>query len=669
MRYRLDRLVAYLRDLFGNLPRRAVLTVRHHGWRELLMRILTFPVRLTPWGARVARERATRWALARHWYRKEGRRVAVVIPHYGDPELTLQCVASIKGTTKSKRVRIIVTDDGSAPEHVARLRATDGIELVESDVNSGFAANVNRGIARAGADDVVLLNNDTIAMPGWLEQLQYSAYAPDDIGMAGPKLLYPDGTIQWAGTHRNPDAPEWFDHRYRFKPRDFGPANVAGDVLALTGAAMYMKRSALDAIGVFDERFGMGFEDVDLSLRCWDAGLRVAYVPESTLTHLESKTRPTEQGQRELESQRYFWDKWGQWLDARNVRTESGALRIVYVTEDTGVGGGHRVIFQHLNGLKQRGHEPELWTLDRVGAPDWFDLDVPIRRFDDYEDLLQALEPVEAIKVATWWNSSRWIWRASLRRGIAAYHVQDIETSYYPGQPEVQNQVLASYRHEFRYMAGSQWIAGRLGEIGIEATVVTPGIDPLVWHPLPGVEREADVLLSVGRTNPLKNFALTADAYRSLPEGDRPRLWLFGVEPEVGRDLGARYVERPSDAEVNDLYNRATALIQTSVHEGFCLPLIEAMATGAPVICTDSNGNRDFIQHEDNCLVVEDSPQAVADAILRLFGDADLRRRLGEAGPRTAAEFELQGQLDKGERFFSGVAGAAADRQAGAAPA
>src|SRR5215217_3432615 len=124
MRYRLDRLVAYLRDLFGDLPERIALTVEYHGWRELVVRVATFPLRLTPWGSEKFSGRATLWARARNWYRQEGRPVAVVIPHYGDPKLTLQAIESIKATTQSDKVRIVISDDGSAPEHVARLRAT-----------------------------------------------------------------------------------------------------------------------------------------------------------------------------------------------------------------------------------------------------------------------------------------------------------------------------------------------------------------------------------------------------------------------------------------------------------------------------------------------------------------------------------------------------------------
>ena len=168
------------------------------------------------------------------------------------------------------------------------------------------------------------------------------------------------------------------------------------------------------------------------------------------------------------------------------------------------------------------------------------------------------------------------------------------------------------------------------------------------------MERRNDVLLSLGRTQPLKNLPLTIKAWKSLD--DAPELWLFGVEPQVGKAV-TRYIERPSDAEVNELLNTATALIQTSTHEGFCLPLLEAMAAGAPVICTDAHGNRDFCVDGQNCLMVPQDAEAVAAVIERLFADPELRARLAEAGRRTAAGYAWEPQIDKLERFLESVAG------------
>ena len=116
---------------------------------------------------------------------------------------------------------------------------------------------------------------------GWLAVLQYCSLEADYVGIVGAKLLYPDGRIQFAGTVRNLGAPQWFDHRYRFKPAGFGPASVPQPVLAVTGACMYIRRALLDEIGEFDEHYAMAYEDVDYCLRCWQAGRRVQYAPVS----------------------------------------------------------------------------------------------------------------------------------------------------------------------------------------------------------------------------------------------------------------------------------------------------------------------------------------------------------------------------------------------------
>ena len=148
---------------------------------------------------------------------------------------------------------------------------------------------------------------------------------------------------------------------------------------------MYITRAALDAVGEFDERYAMAFEDVDYSLRAWQAGFEVAYAPTAQLVHLESATRGTEQGERELHSQRAFWSRWSTFLDQRDVRNADGRLRVVYVTEGTGVGGGHRVVFEHLNGLAAKGHDVSLWTLGE--RPEWFELRLP---GPDVRDLRRA---------------------------------------------------------------------------------------------------------------------------------------------------------------------------------------------------------------------------------------------------------------------------------------
>ncbi|HEV2974890.1 MAG TPA: glycosyltransferase [Solirubrobacteraceae bacterium] len=646
----------------AGLRRRIYLTYRYLGWRTLLFRVLTFPLRFTPLRHRLALRSRTGHDLYRRalaWYGEHGEPVSVVIPSYRDAERVATLVASIRRTVPQGMARVFVADDASGAEHVAKLRAIEGIEVVEGQTNGGFAANVNRGLRAAEqGQDVVVLNSDMEARAGWLACLQYAACQEDDVAIVGGRLLYPDGRIQFAGTARNLGAPEWFDHRYRFKPSDWGPAALPGPVLAVTGACMYVRRAAIERIGLLDERYPMAYEDVDWCLRAWQAGMRVIYFPAASLFHHESVTRGTEVGERERVSQRVFWELWGPFFDARDVRTSEGKLRVVYVTEGTGVGGGHRDVFEHLNRLAERGHEVALYTLGE--QPDWFDLRVPVHCYEFYEELVEDLAELDAIKVATWWNTAMPVWRASVVRGIPVYFVQDIETSYYPDDESVRHAVIDSYRPEFRYMTISGWNRERLRELGLDAELIPPGIDLDTFRPLPDVERRPATVLALGRSNPLKNLSLTVAAWRSVRGrpalAPAPELCLFGHEPELADEPGMHHVESPSDARVNELLNEATVFIQTSTHEGFALPPLEAMATGCAVVCTDAHGNRDFCVDGENCLMPTAEPAAVGEALARLLAEPELRARLGRAGIATAANYAWEQRIDALVAFFEEVA-------------
>jgi GT2 family glycosyltransferase/glycosyltransferase involved in cell wall biosynthesis len=659
---------------FSNLRRRIYLTYSYFGLRTILFRIVTFPLRFTPLERRMrlrthAREQEVRRAVT--WYREHGRPVDIVIPSYRDAEHVRTLVRSIRKTVEHGMTRVIVADDCSGPEHLAALRRIAGIdELVTSDQNSGFAANANRGLRASDPErDVVVLNSDIEALPSWLACLQYAAYRYDDGGIVGAQLQYPDGRIQFGGTVRNRDQPEWFDHRYRFKPHGWGPAEQASPALAVTGACMYVRRELIERVGLLDERYAMAYEDVDWCLRAWQAGFRVLYFPSAQLVHHESVTRGTDVGERERNSQRAFWERWSAFFHERSVSAggdggvtgeeSSGAsaredrLRIVYVTEDTGVGGGHRDIFEHLNRLFARGHDVSLYTLG--DPPEWFPLRVPVRSFADYEALSLELAQIDAIKVATWWMTAVPVWRASIPRGIPVYFVQDIETSYYPDHERARHAVLDSYRPEFRYMTISSWNRERLRELDLDAELIPPGIDLETFRPREDVARRGDMVLALGRSNPLKNLPLTIAAWRSLKE-PRPELCMFGIEPELAEGEGMRYVEAPGDEEVNELFCQATVFVQSSTHEGFALPPLEAMATGAPVVCTDAHGNRDFCIDGVNCLMPDASPGAVSAALERLLADPELRVRLGRAGIETAKDYAWERRIDALESFYGRVA-------------
>lgn len=350
------------------------------------------------------------------------------------------------------------------------------------------------------------------------------------------------------------------------------------------------------------------------------------------------------------------------WILERKVSTDDGTKRIIFVLNATSISGGIRAVFEIANGLAERGFDVAIWSLQ--GAPTWFDLHVPVVTYRTYEDLLLSLRNEDAIKVATWWETAEIVWLASVSHGIPVYLIQEFETWFYPDDRVAQSAVVASYRLEFASLTEASYQQQELAEVGVAATMIPHGYDSSVFRVLPGWERDADTLLALGRSFFQKNFAMTERAWRRLGDS-RPKLQLFGTEPGILLDDHVAYRTRPRDSEVNELYNSATVFVQTSRHEGFCLPILEAMAAGCPVIATDSHGNRGFCRDGENCIIVaQDDDEALAAAIARLLGDPAEQARLSAAGVATAAQYAWPVVLDVVAEFYdslvmAGSAGAA----------
>lgn len=599
------------------------------------------------------------------WYGRNAKPVTIVIPSYNDLEYLKPCLLSIAKTTNPKKVKVIVVDDYCVDEHRKELKKleNDQVKIVFRKQNGGFAQAVHTGLKAVDKHrDVIVLNSDTVAHDGWLEALQYGAYEFGvDTGVVGPKLLYPDGRIQSAGSYRNTEATEWFDHYYRFQKSNYGPANIPHYCLAVTGACMYIKREFINYVGMLDPKYEFAFEEVDWCLRGWEAGYRTLYFPSAVLTHAEGVIRKKHKqiSAKEKQSVDYFWSKWGDWFDKRNVRDKAGRVRIIFVLQTMGMSGGIKIVFEHANFLAERGFAVEVWGFDYHGVP-WdgsISDKVKIRTFKNYDRLTSALAREEAIKVATWWETAFPVWLGSVTRGIPVYFIQEFETWFYPNNIVAQSAVVSCYRKEFKNLTTSKYNLQEIKNLGLKAKAIPCGYDAKTYKVLKGVKKEANVLLAIGRTFFQKNFNFTLKGWKSLA-AQRPDLWLFGFETHLAKlDSKITYFKKPTNQKVNELYNQATAFVQTSRHEGFSLPILEAMAAGCPVICTDAHGNRDFCVSGRNCLMVRHNDVAsLGRAINNLMTDTKLRHDLREAGLQTAKKYRWNVVMNKVEAFYNEVA-------------
>jgi N-acetylglucosaminyl-diphospho-decaprenol L-rhamnosyltransferase len=228
--------------------------------------------------------------------------IAVVIINHNTREHLAGCLESVAATMPSE---VMVFDNASSDGSAALLRAEfPWVELQASDANLGYGAAANRAVAACRADYVLLLNSDTRLEPDTLSLLSAYLDQHPDVALAGPRLIYPDGTAQ---TSSFPfPTPLAFLLREthlaaatRYLPvlRACQPLNSAGAVPWVLGAALALRREAFEAVGGFDESFFMYYEEVDLCYRLQRAGWQIHYAPVTTVTHVGGAST----GQRRVE--------------------------------------------------------------------------------------------------------------------------------------------------------------------------------------------------------------------------------------------------------------------------------------------------------------------------------------------------------------------------------
>jgi GT2 family glycosyltransferase len=212
----------------------------------------------------------------------------IIIPVYNRLPLTKQCIDALQQTTSAGSAEIVVVDNGSTDGTGAYLRDRSGIRAITNPRNLGFAAACNQGARNAQGDILIFLNNDTIPQPGWLDPLEEAMRSDPQVGIAGSKLLYADGTIQHAGVAFFYDGTPY--HIYLGHPGNASHVNYRRDFKAVTGACLAIRRDLFEREKGFDEGFQNGLEDIDLCLRIGKTGALVRYCPQSEIVHLESQT-------------------------------------------------------------------------------------------------------------------------------------------------------------------------------------------------------------------------------------------------------------------------------------------------------------------------------------------------------------------------------------------
>lgn len=360
---------------------------------------------------------------------------SVIIPVHNKFELTHGCISSLIEHLPEAPFEVIIVDDASSDETLlASVAFSGGIRVLRNAANLGFVGSCNAGAAVARGHKLLFLNNDTIVRPGWLDELLASFERDPRIGVAGSRLLFPDGVLQECGglIWRLGDGWNWgrgqdaTDPRYRYMR----------DADYVSGAALMVDAGLFRSLNGFDTLFSPAYyEDTDLCFRVRAMGRRVVVQPASEIIHLEGQSNGTDVNGSGLK--RYqklnlhkFRKRWAGLLATHRMNGDMAwqeverhvQRRALFIDDSVPTpdqDAGSNAAFQHMLALQARGYKVVFVPADNMA------------RIDPYTAMLEK-HGIECL-YHPWFSSLEEVFRKQAAKADLVYIHRFVNASKYIG--------------------------------------------------------------------------------------------------------------------------------------------------------------------------------------------------------------------------------------------
>ncbi len=530
------------------------------------------------------------------------RKATLIILAWNRWDLTERCLETLRQSDLAG-ADVLVVDNGSTDETPQRLAVMSWLRTLTLPRNLGFVRGNNAGIAAADPEsDVVLVNNDLeFTQHDWLQRLRACAHSAPEVGIAGCRLVQPDGNLLHAGTYILPDT--MWGQQIGSGERDVGQYPGVRRVEGIVFACAYIRREVIDAVGALALDYESYFEDTDYCLRARQAGFATVACGDVTLVHDEhGSTREQEGALMRLfcESQKAFHRKWEKELLAR-YRHE--VLWQSIMNFPTGYAVSCREI---LRALEQEGVRASYRYVYGAGSP------FPVAESADSGDyrlnVIAGRAPARHPPVAVVYGQGD-VFRRNRGRHRIGYTMLEVD-----GFP-------AEWVRQANGM-DEVWVPSEFNRRGFLASglarpirVVPLGVDPDHFHPGVRAHRNPSgefVFLAIFEWGERKEPWLLLRAFNDTFSAREPvrllckvinRDGAVSVKQEVRKlalkESGGRIsyllnVEFPH-YQLGSLYRSADCFVAASRGEGWDMPLMEAMACGLPAIATDWGAHSEFV--------------------------------------------------------------------------
>jgi GT2 family glycosyltransferase len=221
-------------------------------------------------------------------------RVSITILNWNGLEHTIDCLESLRKITYPN-YEVIVVDNASSGNDVAVLKKAFAgyVHIIRNDRNYGFAEGCNTGmryaLSTSNPDYLLLLNNDVVVAPDFLDELVKVAEGDPGIGIVGPKIYYYDfrgrDDIIWSAGGKIEWWRRWAFRNIGTDDEDLPEYQQAASVDWVSGAALMLKSSIIGELSLLDPGYFSGNEDVEYCLKAWKHGFKTVYVPHARIWH------------------------------------------------------------------------------------------------------------------------------------------------------------------------------------------------------------------------------------------------------------------------------------------------------------------------------------------------------------------------------------------------
>jgi len=602
--------------------------------------------------------------------------VTVLIPHYCKVEYTLNCLKSISDFLPTVTFEVLVLDDLSPDSSLKILKKVKNIRVIQNPTNLGFTKSCNYGSAFAKGEYLFFLNSDTQVKEGWLDALIDTFRIFPKCGIAGSKLLYPDGRLQEAG------CIIWRGQAIWNYGRDDDPNrpeyNYLREVDYCSGAAILIKKDLFFELGCFDEQYAPAYcEDTDLCLAVRSAGYSVIYQPFSEVIHYEGISNGTDlksgiKAYQEINIKKLY----AKWKKIINTHGESGinpqlerdrgaSGRILFVdastpTPDKDSGSvdiyNLMILFRAMgfavtfipedNFLYLDGYTQNLQRrgIQVIYAPYFNSVEAYVSHFGDFYDVVMLFRPGVATKVLH-------LLRDQLKQAKLIYNTVDLHflrferEAIVSNQPEIMQESIRSKEIELNLI--------KLADL---STVVSSyeydllkGIDPSL--------KIAHLPYSRGLANAISPFKkrdglLFVGGFQHTPNVDAIRFFCTEIYPlilnkipncilhVVGSNCPDEVLQLQSEnIKVHGFVEDLASILQSvkvnlvplRYGAGIKGKLGGAMAAGLPSVSTTLGVEGMALKDGDDGVFIADDLQLFANYVVNLTADEALWKRSSEA--------------------------------------